>query len=164
MTPEVPPVPAMSPSARFINEQPQSTISAPSSQDFWRDVSQAPHNPQGLSTILENIDALLLNEDEDGYIFKPKRHAIKNAKDRIKYAYFLLDETARERLPAPDVVPDGTGGIVIQWNYAGRALNAGFPPSTRRKDYIYYQSGEEYQLIKATLPNLKERLEWLINE
>lgn len=155
-------LPAMSPSARFIDWRPEAPISARSSQEFWRAVEQSAPNPQGLSGILGNIDALSLNEDEDGYLFKPKPYAKKNAKDRIKFTYSLLDDNIRERLPAPNVVPDGAGGIVIQWDYAGRALNAGFPPNNLRGDYIYHQSGSEYRLVKATLLGFKERLEWLI--
>jgi hypothetical protein len=157
-------LPPISPRARFFDREPEAAISMPSSQDFWRGVVQAAPNPRGLSGILNAIDALQMNENEDGYIFKPLPYASKNAKARIKYVYASLDVEVRDRLPAPNVVPDGTGGIVIQWNHAGRALNAGFPPPGGRRDYIYYQSGDEYRLIKATLPSFKERLEWLVHE
>jgi hypothetical protein len=155
-------LPARSPSARFIGGQSDSVITAPSAQDLWRTVSRAQQNPAGLSGILEGIDDLSLSNDDDEY--KPKPYAIKNAKDRIKYGYASLNDDIRTRIPAPQIMADGTGGIVIVWNHNGKALNAGFPPNSVRKDYLYYQFGVEYRLIRATLENLKDRLEWLVRE
>lgn len=118
----------------------------------------------GIYDILKAIYGLTNEEDSDGYIFKPTSHAIDNAETSIMDLYRTTGHDFCAPLPRPRVFSDSTGGIIIQWGHNGRIVNAGFPPSEGRPSYLYYESGDDYELVDLTLSVLRERLEWLIHE
>jgi hypothetical protein len=117
-----------------------------------------------IKRILTDIAELTQEDDDDEYTFKPSDYSKQNTESSIRSLYRLLSKRFWARLPLPRVFSDGTGGIVIQWGHKGRVINAGFPPSDSRPNYIYYESGENYKLIDLSLSVLKERLEWLLTD
>lgn len=107
-----------------------------------------------LQSILNDINELSKEEDRDGYIFKPTPHARKSAKAYITEAY----RKTERRLPRPRVVPDGKGGIIMEWQRGGDIVKLGCVSVNTKRDYIYYRRGNLYDVIEASVDVLLKHL------
>lgn len=107
-----------------------------------------------LQNILDDINELSKEEDRDGYIFKPTPRARRSAKAFITEAY----KRTEGRLPRPRVVPDGKGGIIMEWRNGENLVKLGCVSADTRRDYIYYRRGNIYDVIEASVDDL---IKWL---
>jgi hypothetical protein len=113
-----------------------------------------------LQRIFDDINELSKEEDYDGYIFKPTSHARKSAKRLITEAYQRMEG----RLPRPRVVPDGKGGIIMEWRNGADVVKLGCVASDTRRDYIYYKRENIYDAVEASVDDLIKWLDWLNHE
>ena len=113
-----------------------------------------------LQSILNDINELSKEEDYDGYIFKPTPHARKSAKRFITETYQKMEG----RLPRPRVVPDGKGGIIMEWRNGADVVKLGCVAADTRRDYIYYKRGNVYDAVEASVDDFIKWLHWLNHE
>jgi hypothetical protein len=111
-----------------------------------------------LRTVFDRLSALKkINDVPDEYTFRPTERAYINTKLTIMRTYQRMGE----RFPKPRIVPDGEGGLVATWRQNGRRVRLRFQEKEDYQDYIYYQSGDEYDVEMVSVENLTKRLEWL---
>lgn len=125
-----------------------------------RELLQPAHDERArrLQSILDELDELRHNQDRDGYAFRPTPYAFEHARRWVITTYSSADR----ELPRPEFVPDGEGGIDIEWAQDDREVSLScraFP--TLKGNYIYWQDVEEYDAQAVTLLGLLERLRWL---
>lgn len=114
-----------------------------------------------LQSIFDRLSKLKKIEDvDDEYVLKPTPRAYKEFKLTIMETY----DRMRDSFPMPRIVPDGEGGIVASWSQDGRRVRLRFRSVGERRDYIYYQSADDYDVESATTDNLTKRLKWLLGE
>lgn len=120
--------------------------------------SKRPPLEVELRTIFDRLSALKKIKDvADEYTFKPTERAYISTKLAIMRVYSRMGE----RFPKPRIVPDGEGGLVATWRQNGRSVRLRFQEKEDYQDYIYYQSGDEYDVETVSVENLRKRLEWL---
>lgn len=111
-----------------------------------------------LLAVFDRLSALKkINDVPDEYTFRPTERAYISTKLTIMRTY----ERMGERFPKPRIVPDGEGGLVATWRQNERSVRLRFQEKEDYQDYIYYQSGDEYDVETVSVENLKKRLEWL---
>lgn len=111
-----------------------------------------------LKEALTNLDKLRSNVNRDGYIFRPTPYAHEHARDWTIIAF----SRANAGVPAPDFIPDGEGGIDIEWMNGERevTLSCRARP-TLKGNYIYWQDADEYDAKGVSIFLLTDRLNWL---
>jgi hypothetical protein len=65
--------------------------------------------------------------------------------------------------PVPEFVPDGEGGIDIEWSKNARRLTLSCRAYATHNDYLYWEEDGNYDARDITLSLLIERLRWLNN-
>lgn len=107
-----------------------------------------------LQNILDDISELSKENDRDGYIFRPTAHALGTAQRFISDLYKRMEG----RLPRPRVVPDGKGGIIMEWRDGENLVKLGCVSTDKKRDYIYYRRGNIYDVVEASVDDL---IKWL---
>lgn len=107
-----------------------------------------------LQRVFDDINELSKEEDRDGHIFKPHPHARKSAKRFITEAYRKMGD----RFTRPRVVPDGKGGIIMEWRDGENLVKLGCVSTDKKRDYIYYRRGNIYDVVEASVDDL---IKWL---
>lgn len=122
---------------------------------------QGHANPEvALKDVFDKLSTLKSIEDvDDEYVFKPTERAFV----RTKLSLLEMYDCMGDLFPNPRIVPDGEGGIVSVWSQDGRRVRLRFRATSEQRDYIYYQSQDDYDVEKVTDKNLRKQLEWLIN-
>lgn len=125
-----------------------------------RDLIQPSHAEKAarLQAISDSLDELRHNQDRDGYVFRPTPYALEHARRWAINVHSVLDA-----LPVPDFVPDGEGGVDIEWTVDERLVCLScraFP--TLKGNYFYWQGTNEYDAEAVTPPGLLRRLQWLL--
>lgn len=119
-----------------------------------------PSKAVGLAGIVNDLDRLLGESAESvgGRVFRPTPHAYVRARHRIMDVYALVGD----RLPAPSFIPDGEGGIDIEWvSEDGHEVTLSCRAKPSQKDYIY-RDGHGTSL-DVSLASLLENLGALSN-
>lgn len=128
----------------------------------WQASQPATDDPQ-ISHRLKLLSGLneLRRDDYDEDFLAPTEHAYTSALNFMIAAF----ESLKYALPIPFYVPDGEGGIRIEWVKGARELRLICPASESREPYLYYEDGDEYAVDeRLTDFVLNERLHWLISE
>ena len=112
----------------------------------------------GLSETINQLESLLSNKNVNDYIFKPTHHAYERARRFLIEAHAIMGSHYSQ----PSIVPDGEGGIDIEWVRGGKEVLLCCRASEAQRDYIYYQEGEKYGAHDASVEYLRDRLNWLI--
>lgn len=103
----------------------------------------------------------LRKDDYDEDFLAPTEYAYKRARNFMLAAL----ETLEYALPIPFYVPDGEGGIRIEWVNGTRELGLICAASKSRESYLYHEDeavyGVDEPLTDAIFIN---RLRWLIGE
>lgn len=120
----------------------------------------SPIHTLSLDSASKKLNALLDNKNTNGYVFKPTMLAFNNARTRLLLAYKLLGQAYFE----PSIVPDGEGGIDIEWEKGGKHLLLNCQATSSQKDFLYYQQGTEYAAKDFSVLLFKEKLSWLIHD
>ena len=101
--------------------------------------------------------AELESSDQD---FKPTKYASTTAKN-------LIDELFRVPLlfPVPSILPDGDGGILLDWNRGTRMARLIIPDSPGRQGYLYHEDDQGYAAeYDLSNESIKTRLRWLTRD
>ncbi len=104
------------------------------------------------------LNALLDNQNTNGYVFKPTLQAYNNACARLLLAYKLMGRSYFE----PSILPDGEGGIDIEWEKDSKHLLLSCQATSGQRDFLYYQQDDKYEAKDFSVSLLKEKLYWLI--
>jgi hypothetical protein len=114
-----------------------------------------------LKDVFNRLSKLKKIEDvDDEYVLRSTPRAYTETKLTIMESY----DRMHGRFPVPRIVPDGEGGIVAAWSLGERRVRLRFRAEREQRDYIYYQSGDNYDVERATADNLIVRLKWLLGE
>ena len=110
--------------------------------------------------LLSGLDELR-KDDYDEDFLAPTEHAHTRARNFMLAAF----ESLEHALPTPFYVPDGEGGIRMEWINGTRELGLICPASESREPYLYHEDGDEYGIDEQLTDSvLNERLSWLISE
>lgn len=108
---------------------------------------------------LRELDVLLTAENTNGYTFQPSLYAYHNARAYLQ----ALSRVVGRSLPQPELIPDGEGGIDIEWENGQKRLAISCRARHDQRDCIYWRqlgvSG--YEARDVTLLKMVERLRWL---
>ena len=113
-----------------------------------------------VSELFDKLDSMQNLENAHGYTFSATPHAYKNAKLYLEGIRFQMSADFRLR---PSLMPDGEGGIDIEWESGEKEITLSCRGSESQQDFIYWQ-GDKYDAGDATPELLRERLGWLIRE
>ncbi len=105
------------------------------------------------------LDELLTLENVDGYTFQACLRARVHAELYLEAGTAIMGTD----FPAPEFIPDGEGGIDIEWNRNQRTVTLSCRGNASQDDYIYWEENGEYEAKDATLTRLIHRLNWLNN-
>jgi hypothetical protein len=83
--------------------------------------------------ILRELEVMREAQDAPDFKRSPTDDAYKAAHESLKAAYTHYVGSA----PAPDLAPDGDGGVVVQWKSGKREVRLVVPPVGAEKSYIY---------------------------
>jgi hypothetical protein len=114
-----------------------------------------------VADVFRKLDALLKLENSNGYEFRASEHAHRNARSYLEGIRFLMETNY---LLNPDLVPDGEGGIDIEWEFGDKQITLSCRARENQQDFIYWQQGDHYQAADASPTLLRDRLNWLIHE
>jgi hypothetical protein len=98
-------------------------------------------------------------ENANGYEFRPTGYAYQHAKG------YLKTEGLRPllRVSRPELIPDGEGGIDIEWEHGNRKLALSCRGRANQRDFIYWrENGGQYDGDEASPELLREKLSWLL--
>jgi hypothetical protein len=114
-----------------------------------------------LQSIFDRLSDMKKIEDVgDEYTLKPTPRAHSD----MKVAIIDARDGMGEAFPLPRLVPDGDGGIVAVWSKGEKRVRLRIRAEKEERDYLYYQSEDEYDVESVTTDNLTKRLEWLLRE
>lgn len=110
-------------------------------------------------TFVPQLDALLTAENANGYTFQPTLYAYKHARNYLE----VLSRISGRSLPQPDLVPDGEGGVDIEWENGSRRVAISCRANPDQKDCIYWREigAGGYEARDMNLLRVMERLRWL---
>jgi hypothetical protein len=106
---------------------------------------------------LPALNDLLTLENRNGYTFQACLRAHAHAEVYLEAATAILGD----KFPAPEFVPDGEGGIDIEWSKNARRLTLSCRATEDQNDYIYSEENGVYDARDFTLALLITRLHWL---
>lgn len=76
-----------------------------------------------------------------------------------------LSKSFNKRLPLPNFIPDGEGGIRAEWENQGRELRLVCPAKPNWKPYLYHEEGDSYDVEKdLKVGTFIKWFSWLFNE
>jgi hypothetical protein len=109
---------------------------------------------------IDELDALLKAENTNGYTFCPTGWAYQNAKQALEQVSALMGRL----FPTPSFIPDGEGGIDIEWERKGRKVSLSCRAGANQRDFIYWkENGGRYDGDEFSLDLLQDKLIWLNN-
>lgn len=113
-----------------------------------------------VQAIFNDINELSKEEDYDGYLFKPMPRARRSARRFVAEVYKQMGN----RLARPRIVPDGKGGIIMEWRNGADVVKLGCVAADTKRDYIYYKRENIYDAVEASVDDLIKWLHWLNHE
>jgi hypothetical protein len=114
-----------------------------------------------------NLDALLLEENRNGYIFSPTQEAYESAKRHLQ----IVHDSLGDRYFSPKIMPEGDGDLSIEWECGSRFVEIYIVPEAKleenRLDCIFsgvIENGVTARVDHAywSEEKLKELLAWLL--
>jgi hypothetical protein len=106
---------------------------------------------------LSKLDELLTLKNENGYIFQASIRAHRNAEAYLEAAASILGTS----FAVPEFIPDGEGGIDIEWSNGQKQVTLSCRATGSQRDYIYWEESGSYEAKDFTLALLVTRLMWL---
>jgi len=106
---------------------------------------------------LSELDRMLGLENANGYTFQATTKAHEHAKIFLKDAQAILGAS----LPRPSFMPDGEGGIDIEWDRGDRNVTLSCRGRANQIDFIYWEENGAYDGHDASLALLISKLNWL---
>jgi hypothetical protein len=106
---------------------------------------------------LSALNELLTLENENGYTFQACLRAHRHAEIYLEAATAIIGAD----FPAPEFVPDGEGGIDIEWSNNARHLTLSCRATAGQNDYIYWEENGVYDAKDFSLALLISQLKWL---
>lgn len=114
------------------------------------------------SEVFQEIFSLRNPEDEDDP--HPTEFSYWAASRVVAAAYQILklEDPRSVELVKPTAVVDDTGGVRLIWRTHSKLVKANFGGRSDLKSYLYYESGQLYDIETLDAPTLARRLRWLI--
>jgi hypothetical protein len=106
---------------------------------------------------LVELDRMLMLENANGYTFQATTKAHEHAKIFLEAAKALLGQS----LIRPSFMPDGEGGIDIEWERGDRNVTLSCRGRANQNDFIYWEENGDYDGRDASLALLIKKLIWL---
>lgn len=105
-----------------------------------------------------------LRQPEDAGEPLPTEYAYWNALKTVAAAYNSLrnGHPRYSFLVQPTAVVDSSGGVRLIWRTDAKQVKANFGGQPSLKSYLYYESGQVYDVETLDAPTLAQRLGWLI--
>lgn len=141
---------------------PNLPISSPFSPDDFaslieRVAQEESSNLTHWQNLLDELNSLK-NDEYDEEFLAPTKYAYDLAQSFLDDAFRLYERG----LPTPNIIPNGEGGIRLEWISDSRELRLICPSQNDKPAYIYYQEGNEYSVETDATPSmLITRLDWL---
>lgn len=107
---------------------------------------------------IRDLDSLLTLENANGYTFQASVHAYNRAKTYMRVlAHFIRP------LPRPEFVPDGEGGIDIEWEHGSKRFAISCRATPDQQDCLFWRDLNEggYQASEVTVGRIVDRIDWL---
>jgi len=82
---------------------------------------------------LAELEAMRNEPDEVDFRHSPSDHAYRGTLDLIEGAYTHYLRSA----PAPNIAPDGDGGVIVEWQSGRRVIRLVVPASEDESSYLY---------------------------
>lgn len=120
------------------------------------EVGIPPHNQW--ESISEELDKVMRDDDYDDDYLPPTEIAFKRVHDLLAEAY----QRFGDNLIIPYFVPDGDGGLRVEWEYQGREVRLLWPAQDTNPGNIYFEEGEVCGIEEATPNTFLKRLDWLL--
>ena len=112
-----------------------------------------------LAEALDELELMFGDENSDGHIFKPTGYSYQRAKQVLIDSYAIMEG----RFIRPALVSDGEGGVNVRWRHNNKMVLCACRGLPSKQNYIYYQSGQEYGIIKGIpFVSLNKYLDWLL--
>lgn len=114
-----------------------------------------------VDSVFTELDALLQVDNANGYTFRASPDAHANARRYLQSIRFVME--SKPYLFVPSVIPDGEGGIDIEWENGLRRVAISCRAEGDQKDCIYWREigSGDYQARDVTPEWLHDRLKWL---
>ena len=105
-----------------------------------------------------------LKQPEDAEELLPTDYAYWNALKTVADAYkYLRNEHPRYvDLVQPTGVVESSGGVRLIWRTGAKQVKVNFGARPDLKSYLYYESGQVYDVETLDAPTLARRLGWLV--
>lgn len=114
------------------------------------------------SEVFLEINALKQPEDTDDPV--PTDFAYWSALRTVAATYSSLrkEHPHYSELPTPVGVVDSAGGVRLIWKTNAKQVKANFGGRADLRSYLYYESGQTYDVEPLDVPTLARRLGWLV--
>lgn len=96
----------------------------------------------------------LLKETSDSTHLNPNVEATTKRAFLTTLLWLFRLFRKNEDLPGPDIVPNGDGGIDIEWTFANRFISVQIHKSNPNNDRIYYKKAEGFASVELNANNL----------
>jgi hypothetical protein len=143
---------------RDILQQTAPSILTPTESKHPKAETAGPHHQEVAREALKRFDAQLSDiptaEDAAGMSITANARMVAKA---------LLSGTENKGfLPDGDLYPDSEGGLRVEWEFDRREVRLIVHAHELGENYIYWQDGEEYNIVTPISVNiLSGRLRWL---
>jgi hypothetical protein len=117
-----------------------------------------------MDTDLTKLDELLLEEDRNGYEFRPTRYAYDSAKAHLLAAEKILGD----RYFSPSIEPDGCRDISLDWEVNPYYVSVYCVPKAssaeNQGDAIFIGYALKCERVDYSDEKLEEALKWLLSQ
>ncbi len=117
-----------------------------------------PVAPSHWESLEERLNEVMQDDDYDEDYAAPSESAYTRTKTFLYEACKVFEDNLR----IPYFVPDGDGGLRVEWEYQGREVRLLCPAQDAQSGNIYFEEGEVYGVEEATVTAFLKRLGWLL--
>ncbi len=115
-------------------------------------------SPTPLQTMLDDLSECKTSPDYDTNYQQPTSYAVTRTQNLLQDSSAILGND----LPLGTLLPDGNGGIRIEWIRSVRELSVMVPAKADGKEYLYHEEDTDYKVEHNLTPHsLAQWLRWL---
>lgn len=149
------PEPRISPNVRILDiSMPEiSGVKMLADLQKWQDVQVVAPVATSPSPVMRDLQ--LLREEEEGGDEPITHHAYSTATDLLEYVLFIIGE---DEIPRTIIVPDGDGGIRLEWTRGSFTVRVLIPHSREDAAFIYVRTDGRSQMLPFSKSSLIQTL------